>query len=147
PDRASLRARRLFTETFVCLVREGHPEAQGALALDLFVRLPHVLVNPRGGVSSFVDESLARLGRSRRIALRIPFFLAAPLIVARSDLGLPAPRRIADEIMRSLPLRALPPPLELPPFSVYLIWHERDDADPAHAFLRGALVRALGGAP
>jgi DNA-binding transcriptional LysR family regulator len=35
-----------------------------------------------------------------------------------------------------LGLRVLPPPLEVPGFSMAMLWHERSHADPAHAWLR-----------
>jgi DNA-binding transcriptional LysR family regulator len=140
--RASLRSRRLFTEGFLCLVREDHPEVKGALPLDLFVRLRHALISPVGAGPSYVDEALARLGHTRRVVLRVPYFLAAPLIVARSDLVLTAPRRMAVELATILPLQVLPAPVELSTFSTHLVWHERDDADDAQAWLRAAVVRA-----
>jgi DNA-binding transcriptional LysR family regulator len=141
-DRATLRRLRLFTETFVCVVRKDHPEVGETLTLETFVRLPHALISPRGSGPTFVDEALLRQGLTRRIALRVPFFLAAPPIVATSDLVLTAPRRIAERFAAILPLRILEPPLSLAPFSVHLAWHERDDADPAHVWLRRAISRA-----
>ncbi len=143
-DRASIRSKRLFTERFVCIVRKGHPDVKGPLSLDLFVRLPHALISPRGSGASYVDEALAKLGRQRRIALRVPYFLAAPFVIARSDLVLTLPERLAHQLAKGLPIDILPPPVELTSFSSYLIWHERDEADPAHTWLRGAITRAAG---
>lgn len=141
-DRATLRRARLFTETFVCLVREGHPEIGDGLTLDTFVKVSHALISPRGSGPTLVDDALAKKGLTRRIALRVPFFLAAPHLIASSDLVLTAPRRIAELFARTLPLRIFPPPLPLAGFSVHLAWHERDDADPAHMWLRRAIARA-----
>jgi DNA-binding transcriptional LysR family regulator len=141
-DRSTLRRARLLSESFACLVRRDHPEVGEALTLETYCRLPHALISPRGSGPTFVDEALARLGLARRIALRIPFFLAAPPIVARSDLVLTAPRRVAQLFAESLPLRVLDPPLDLASFTVHALWHERDDADPAHVWLRRALARA-----
>lgn len=142
PQGAQLRTRRLFEETFVCVVRVGHPEVGERLSLETYVRLPHLLISPTGGGSSFVDDALALRGLSRRVALRVPYFLAAPLVVAHSDLVLTAPRRVAENLARYLPLRLLPPPLEVGSFAMHAIWHERDEHDPAHRWLRDTLVRA-----
>ena len=127
-----------------CLVREDHPDVGDTLSLETFARLSHALISPRGSGPSFVDDALAALGLSRRIALRIPFFLAAPMIIARSDLILTAPRRVALQFAKTLPLRVMEPPLPLASFGVHLVWHERDDADPAHAWLRKTICRAAG---
>jgi DNA-binding transcriptional LysR family regulator len=40
-------------------------------------------------------------------------------------------------------LHVAPSPFELPPVEVRLVWHEREQNAPAHAWLRGELV-ALG---
>lgn len=141
-DRSVLRARKLYSEDFVCVVREGHPDVRGALPLDLYVKLSHALISPRGSGMSFVDTALAQRGLARRIALRVPFGLAAPIIVAQSDLVLTAPRSIAETFVRLAPLRLFDPPIEVRGFSVYLVWHERNDRDPAHMWLRDAMVRA-----
>jgi DNA-binding transcriptional LysR family regulator len=142
PERTTLRCVRLFTESFACLVRKDHPEVGESLSLETFARLSHALISPRGSGPSFVDNALAERGLSRRIALRIPFFLAAPMIIARSDLILTAPRRVALQFAESLPLRVIEPPLPLASFSVHLVWHERDDTEPAHTWLRKAICRA-----
>lgn len=119
-------------------------EAPGVeeLGLETYVRLSHALISPRGSGPTYVDDALAARGLERRIALRVPFFLAAPPIIAGSDLVLTLPRRIAELFARTHPLRILSPPLPLSGFSVHLVWHERDDADPGHRWLRRAMARA-----
>jgi DNA-binding transcriptional LysR family regulator len=37
-------------------------------------------------------------------------------------------------------MHSFPLPVSIPPFTVSLLWHPRQDADPAHRWLRG-LVR------
>jgi DNA-binding transcriptional LysR family regulator len=146
PDRPGLRARALFDDGFACLVRADHPELGEHLDLDTFTRLPHALISPTGSGAGVVDEALDRIGRERRVQLRIRYFLAAPLLIARSDLLLTAPTRLARVFAGLEPLKLLPPPLELPRFTTCLIWHERLHRDPAHRWLRGAVVRVCGDA-
>ncbi|MCB9544808.1 MAG: LysR family transcriptional regulator [Myxococcales bacterium] len=135
----------LLRERFVCLVRTDHPEVGEALDLDTFCRLPHALISPSGRGGGAVDAALAQVGRSRRIALRIKFFLAAPFALARSDLILTAPSRLAQELAAALPLRIVEPPLALPDFDLCLFFHERLRDDPGHRWLRGMVQAALAG--
>src|SRR6185436_5570182 len=86
PDAPELLARRLFEERFVCLVRRDHPTVGDKLTLDQYVSLAHILISPVGGGVTWVDPVLERLGKKRHIALRVPHFLIAPLVVAESDL-------------------------------------------------------------
>lgn len=145
PDQGSgLRTKKLFTEGFACVVRDGHPTVRRRLDLDRYTALPHLLISPRGEGAGTVDTALALLGRRRRIALRVSWFLTAPLLVATSDLILTAPRTLAEQFAKAHGLRVLEPPLELPTFDVHLVWHERWEEDPAHRWLREAVVRAVG---
>ena len=139
PPAPGLRSEPLFTDDFVCLVRRDHPVVRRRLTLRQFVRLPHVLISPTGTGSSPVDEQLAALGMQRRVALRIRYFLAAPLVVARSELVLTAPRRLGELFARSFDVELYAPPVELRPFTVEQLWHERYEADPGHQWLRQRL--------
>lgn len=143
-DVPGLRQRALFDDAFVCLVRADHPEVGDTLDLETFVRLPHALISPQGEGSGVVDRRLAELGRARHVAMRIRYFVAAPLIVARSDLVLTAPRSLAESLVGLAPLRVVAPPVELPGFTTFLVWHERADQDPAHKWLREAVVSVVG---
>jgi DNA-binding transcriptional LysR family regulator len=124
----------------VCVVRRGHPVLARGLTLARFVRLRHALITITGEGGGVVDAALAVRGLARRIALRIPSFLAAPLVVARSDLIVTMPRRAAAEIAATVPIVVLEPPLPLPGFDVSQLWHERQHADARHAWLRRIVV-------
>lgn len=132
--------KRLFDERFVCLVREGHPTVRGPISLDEYVALEHALIAPRGKQGGHVDRALARLGKKRRVVLTVPHFLVAPILVARSDLVLTLPERVARAFAGMLPLRTVEPPLDVEGFSVSAFWHERQARDPAHAWLRSVIV-------
>lgn len=131
---------RLFEDRFVCLLRTGHPAARGRLSLSRYAALSHVQIAPRGAPGGPVDEALGKRGLQRRVAVRIGSFLSALQLVARSDLLLTAPERLVRALLGTLPLRVLEPPLELPRFAIYQVWHERRQEDPAHAWLRSVLA-------
>lgn len=139
-DKPAMFQQRLFQEQFVCVVRADHPQVGATLSLEQFVELNHALISPRGNRGSFVDNELKRLGLSRRVALTVPHFLVAPLVVARSDLVLTVAKRIARTFEEVLPLRVVEPPIELPGFSVTQFWHERQQQDPAHIWLRSLIM-------
>ena len=139
-DEPWMVGQRLFEERFVCVVRADHPTVRGPLTLDQFVALDHALISPRGRQGGFVDRALARHGRTRRVALTVPHFLAAPIVVAGSDLILTVPERIARAFAKMLPLQIVEPPLEVEGFAVTQYWHERQARDPAHVWFRGLVV-------
>lgn len=133
-----LRQTHMFTEHLECAVRMDHPTVKSQLTLEQYVRLPHLFVSSRRR-SGVVDEALARLGRSRRIAVSVPHFLVAPYIIAESDVIMTVNSRIARTYARTMPIRVLKPPLELPDFPISMAWHPRSDKDAAHEWLRARL--------
>jgi DNA-binding transcriptional LysR family regulator len=137
----SLKSLPLYDETFLCLLRRGHPAAARPLDLDTFCSLDHILVSPRGGgFSGVVDEVLARTGRSRRVAVSLASFLLAPELVANSDLICTVPARLARRWSGAL--NVIAPPCEVDAFSVHMGWHPRVHGDPAQRWLREQVVAA-----
>jgi DNA-binding transcriptional LysR family regulator len=137
---SGLLRQSLFEERNVCLVRQGHPRVKGKLTLEAFVREEHAVIAPRGLASHFVDEALAKQGLERRVVLRVPHFVTAPLLVASSDLLLVAPARVAEALAKLAPLRVLEPPLPLPGFTFIQVYAEANRGDPAHTWLRGLIA-------
>jgi DNA-binding transcriptional LysR family regulator len=138
-----IRGRQLLRERFVCIARRAHPLAKTkTLSLSLFAGAAHALISPWGTDGGYVDDSLARLGFQRKVALAVPHFLAAPQIVASSDLLLTVPQRIAEVVAGPLGLAILAPPreLELAGFTLSILWHERTHDDPARRWLREVIV-------
>lgn len=126
----------LFDDHFVCVVRKDHPRVGRTLTLARFVELPHVLIAPRGVPGGAVDRALEKHGLRRRVAMLTHSFLAAPLVIASSDLVLTGPSRVLLPMAEAFGLRVLQPPLEVPSFSMHLAWHPRVHHDPAHVWFR-----------
>ncbi len=131
----------LFEERFVCILRKGHPAATGgALPLEAYAGLPHLLVSPENERYGLVDAALARLGLKRTLALTVQQMHVAPHIVASSDLvatlmeGVVTASGLADRLI------ILPPPLELPKIPFQLVWHRRNDAHPGQRWLRSRIA-------
>jgi DNA-binding transcriptional LysR family regulator len=139
----SLYRRGLYTDHLVCVVRSGHPGAEGGLGLERYLALRHVAVTISGVGESAVDTALSAQGLARRVALRVPHFLAGAMLVADSDMILTLPGRLARRLAERLPLMLLDLPLRLAPLSPAMIWHERFHGDPAHAWVRQQLVEVV----
>jgi DNA-binding transcriptional LysR family regulator len=136
PQGNGLRGEMLFTDSFASLLRAGHPAARRPLTLARFVELPHVLVSPQGRGDSAVDAALRERKLSRRLMLRVPHFLSAPLVIAESDAIITLPERVARAVAAQHRLVMKKPPLPLPGFSFSQFWHTRNDEDAAHRWLR-----------
>jgi len=147
PD--SLRTAYLFEESYSCIFRKGHPVLKrcknATIPLDAFLAWPHALVTVFGGRFGLIDAALKEEGLQRHIALRLPYFSTAPMIVAQSDMLLTLPTRTAEHFARAADLRCLKAPLEIPRFGYCQVWHQRTEVDPAMVWLRH-LIKTCSGA-
>lgn len=133
----------LLTDGFACVMRRGHPALREPLTLDRYSVLRHALITVRDDRSPGpVDEALEPLGLTRRIAVRVPNFLAAPMIVAETDLIITLPRQLAHWLAGRAALEVVEPPLDLGRFTIRTLWHERRREDAEHAWLRATLATA-----
>ena len=132
-----LRRQALFSDPYLCLMRADH--GISLLTRKRFVEASHVLVTYRGG-HRVVEEALERAGASQRIVLRVPHFTVVPMVLERTDLILTLPARVARVFERRGSLKAMPPPVPVPPAEVAMHWHERFDADAGNRWLRDQLA-------
>jgi DNA-binding transcriptional LysR family regulator len=144
---APLRYHRLTEGRYVCVLRRDHALAAAPLTIDAFCRAEHVLVSLSGRAHGFVDQALAALDRTRRIALTVNQFFAAAHVAATTDLltvlpaGFLALTGLADRLVeRELPVA---------PGAVYVdaLWHVRDERSAPHRWLLGQLERLARTAP
>ena len=131
-------------ETFACIARKGHPAIKSRLTLKAYMRAGHVLVEAGDRPSSVVDTVLADQGLGRRVVLRTPHFLVAPLMVARTDLIATLPRSVATTYAQFLPLNVFDPPLDAPGFPIQMVWHRRTHEQAPHRWLRRLIMDLTG---
>lgn len=133
---APLRFQTLYESEYVCVMRRGHPlAAKPGLDLDDYCAALHLLVSFSGRGQGRVDETLAPMGRRRRIAMSVNQFFTAGLVVAQTDLltVLPSAFLEVTGVADQLVVRELP--LTLPPLKVCGVWHRRHDRQPAVSWL------------
>lgn len=141
---AGIQRRRLYDERLMTLMRAGHPALAETLTLERFLALDHIVVSVSGLGAPPVDTALARSGLTRRVKLRVPNFLAAVEIAARSDLVMTLPGSLARVAAAMRGLVSAPPPLDLGIFPISLAWHARMQDAPRHVWLRRTIVAAAG---
>lgn len=134
---------RLATDRYVCLVRSDHPEIREAITAKQFRSAEHALVTGIGMSHLIIEKALQKLGAATNIVMRIPYTLAAPLLVAQSNLVIIVPASVADAYSFWPNLRQLPAPIALPNYEVRQYWHERYHTDPANKWLRSLFADSL----
>lgn len=130
-----MRALRLFEDKWVGVVRDGHPLAKGKVTADRYVKAEHVHVLRRGLHSTDIDDAVRSADLDRPIAIVVHGFSAALYLARETDLVATVPERLTAGLRKSMHAFALP--LEVPTFTLSMLWHPRMDGDLAHRWLRG----------
>jgi DNA-binding transcriptional LysR family regulator len=138
-----LRSQVLFHDTFMCLVRIGHPIGKDRLTLERYLSYPHASVTLAEGRQGIIDDILDEKGLQRRVQLKIPYFASAAWTIEHSDMVLTVPRRLAKRLAKIARIRSVEPPIELAEFRYIQVWHPRMDSDPAHLWLRRMFAEAV----
>ncbi|SAK51111.1 LysR family transcriptional regulator [Caballeronia arationis] len=103
--------------------------------LDLYLKRPHVIIQMPPRQESIVDQTLANLGLQRPVGAVVQNFMAMPIIAARTGYICNVPSRLAGAFAERFGLSAHEPPVDFSATPLYMSWHKRFEADPAHAWL------------
>lgn len=132
----------LFRDRLVSVVRAGHPLSRGPLSAARFAQGQHVYVSRRGQDRGQIDDALEAQGLVRQVSIVVAGFNTAIALARGTDLIASVPERYISVPPRGLHCFELP--VTLPPFTVAMLWHPRQDADLAHRWLRTCLREVCG---
>lgn len=131
---------RLFNTSYVCMVAADNELFGNSISLEQYVEANHVGIISPGLSEIEIERLLLPAGRSRRIVVRVPHYLAAPGLLPGTDLVATLPKRVLAAYPYPERLRQLPLPVEVPAMRVHQYWHERAHHDAAHRWLRGVVA-------
>jgi DNA-binding transcriptional LysR family regulator len=128
----------VLKDRYIGIARRGHPGLKRKpLTAKAYASLSHLLFSPRGDPKGLIDEPLARAsGQRRRVVMTVPHVLAAPLIVARTDLVTVIAERIARLYASELDLVLFEPPISLPEFTINMLTSAARASEPALKWLQ-----------
>ncbi|AYQ43359.1 LysR family transcriptional regulator [Burkholderia aenigmatica] len=132
-------------ERFIGIARNGHPalvRRGNKLHMDLddFVRLPHILVSPRGDARGAVDDALESMGRTRKVSATCPSFLAVPFMVGASESIAVVAERVALRLQETAQLSLFELPLALPTWEVLVMRARGRANEPVVQWLTGMMI-------
>jgi DNA-binding transcriptional LysR family regulator len=127
-------------DELVVLLRRGHPVLKQRLTPQRYAALDHVLVSPRGQPGGLVDDALESLSLTRRVVLRMPYFAAAAVVVAKTDLVVTLPAAFVSRLAKGLGLVSLKVPFPLRGFTFSMSYSATLEDDPAHRWFRELVI-------
>lgn len=137
-----LISEKLFSDDWVCVAAEDHPTLGDTISVDEYLELPHVALS--FGKDSSTMEEVALQHMSIEIDVRATargFAILYFMLQGTSLIGL-IPRRMAAHLSHYMPAKILEMPFDIGELTESLFWHERNDSDPAHIWLRNLLLSA-----
>lgn len=144
-----LRSAELFSDTYVGVLHASHPLAAkvgtNSITLEDYLGFPHVQTLLYGAQRDDVTNALEALGLERHIAVSAATFAPSFPLLYNSPLIVTAPAAAALaglEVCRDLLVFQLP--FAIAPLRYKMVWHKRNDQDPALTWLRGVLSKVVG---
>ncbi|MGV8951908.1 MAG: LysR family transcriptional regulator [Cypionkella sp.] len=137
-----MHAAALFDDRWVGVVRPDHALAQGKVTAERFAAYSHVLVLRRGLHGRDIDEAVRTAGLERRIATVVNGFSAALALARDTQLVATVPERHTEGLRRGMFVFDLP--VDIPAFTLSMLWHPRMDGDLAHRWLRTCVRSSFG---
>ena len=135
----------LFRQSYVCLMRAGHPlAAHAALSLQTFAQAEHVRVLASGTGHGQVDAALQQHGVHRRVRLTVAHYVALGDVLSHSDLIATVPERFAQRVVAPFGLTTRALPVAVDGSAIHQFWHARLQRDPGHQWLRQQMAQRFG---
>lgn len=138
-DDPQLNQAPLGSDRYACMLRHDHPFTGDTLTMDDYLALGHIQVSSRRQGSGLVDAELKKLGKQRRMQMRVQHYMVAPLVALRTDLALTAP----VQLLQRYDARILDLPFPLAHVEWHLYWHRSSEQDQANQWIRGEMIRLM----
>lgn len=133
---------KLFDDDFVCVARNDHPRIKKkVLSIEQYSSEKHMLISMQGDLTSKSKELLARKGLHQQFRVGTSSFLSPGWILTTTNYLLTCPRKLAKSYEKHLPVLIHELPIEIPKIQVVQVWHEKNQRDGAHAWLRNLIYK------
>lgn len=133
----------LVAMEFVTLWHPSQLSLEAPISAQVYAAQQHVLVSYREATSSHIDTLLAKQGLKREISYTTPHFSALPGLLSKMPSLATVPQGLCENWEQTWGLRSSPVPLEMAPFDIALLWHQRHNSDAALMWVRGFIQRLV----
>ncbi len=131
---------QLMTDTFVCLVRAGHPVTRSKTTPQSLTELEYVYADTNATGHRLIEQWLTETGFKRQIVLQSGHFTVAPSVVRDTDLAVIYPKSVARMINRNNEFALLDLPPDQPTVEIMIHTHISFRGDLGIRWLREAMI-------
>ena len=124
----------LYRDTWVCVAWDGNTD----ISEDTLRTCSRIAAYDSDRTFTYADRHLDILGFDRSSVVT-DGFLATPFLLTGTNAVALLPKRLAELTKEAAALRILPTNFNLPPLIESVWWHDINNADPGHRWLRGLI--------
>ncbi|SFM48951.1 LysR family transcriptional regulator [Marinobacter pelagius] len=132
PEATDIMQRGLMADRMVVFYDPSHREPPNDLS-D-YLKADHIALLFATGEKPSLDISISARGLTRRNVVTVSNFSGLPEFLRGTDMLATAPERMSKHLMRDFAW--VPLPFDFKPFTLLMLWHRRNQNDPAHKWLR-----------
>ena len=143
----TLKHQKLYSDSYVSIVRRDHPRLALLSAAESFWQERHIVVTSSStghAAHQLLEQILLSKLEPSQIQISIPSFVTCAFVASRTDAIGTIPKRLAAFLAPDLPLAVFAPPLTLPTIDIEQFWHERVSRDSGHRWLRSRIYALFG---
>ena len=131
-----IRKKSLFKDT----MRVYYDPEQGDAPKDIaeYCSALHATIDFDSDELSMVDVTLGKIGVKRTVALRVANIEVLPHLMKGTKLITTMPRQFSQNLFSDL--AQCEPPIQIPPFSIDMMWHVRSDNSPRNRWLQKLIM-------
>jgi LysR family transcriptional regulator, nod-box dependent transcriptional activator len=140
-------AQTLFEDEYVCVCWSGNTRVGDTITLEECLSLGHVVArlgSHRPLTVPTVDAwFFQRFGHARRVDVIATTFGSVPHMLVGTDRLTIMHRRLASVYSKTMPIKVLPVPIEMPKLVEMIQWHKYRDRDPARVWMTEVLTKSV----
>jgi len=138
----------LFHDHQTCLVREEHPilsaVKEGNWDMQCYLQQKHIQIVCEGNKWWALDYFLQKQNKQRNVIATLPDFYGGASLCAHSDLIFTLPSSFIGHAQKLYPLKEIPLPFDFDAMAYVLIWHQRNNDEPGHQWVREMICNNVG---
>ncbi|WP_297792663.1 LysR family transcriptional regulator [uncultured Marinobacter sp.] len=132
PEATDIMQRGLMADRMVVFYDSVYREPPQDMAE--YLKADHIALLFATGEKPTLETSLNARGLTRRNVVTVSNFSGLPEFLRGTDMLATAPERMSNHLLRGFAW--VPLPFDFKPFTLLMLWHRRNQNDPAHRWLR-----------
>lgn len=129
-----------YNEEIVLVCRKGHPRIDGYITQEQFNQEKHITLKMRRLNLSALDYFTEGIIHERQVSCECQSIVSMMMMISETNCIGVTSSGMADKYAEKLNLQRIQLPFKTIPVIHKLIWHKRNEFDPAHIWLREKLT-------